>query len=210
MNYTIFYDLETGGLKPEQNDLLTAFFAVVDENMKIVEELNLKLKPDGRLPICEAAALKVNGIDILQHIADPETVTYMEGGNKLAALLKKYLKRKGRYSNLTFGGFNIRGFDNKWLQFHLLDEKTMESLVHYKYLDVMDDIDVLKRHGWLPGTVGNLGSAVDFFGVPKGEAHEAKGDVHMTIGLYKKIKEFMDSKKAGGSGQDLISLLEAE
>lgn len=204
------YDLETGGLEPDEADLLTGYFAMLDEDFKIVDELALKLKPEGRLPVVEAKAMAVNGINIQKHIEDPETVTYAVGAEKLTAMLRKYLKKNGRYSNLLMMGYNIRGFDNRWLNYHLIDKKALETIVHYKCLDVMDDVDVLKRHGWLPPSTGNLGSMVDFFGLPKLKAHDAKNDIVMTIEVYKKIHELMESKKNGGNTQDVISLLESE
>ena len=208
--FYVAYDIESGDLEPEQGDMLSAYFAVLDEEFKILEELDLKLKPEGRLPIANAKALEVNGIDIHKHIADPQTVTYADGQKKLVTMLKKYLKKNGRYSNLIGMGYNIRSFDNRWIQYHLLEKETFNSLIHYKYLDVADEIDVLKRHGWLPPTLGTLGSAVEFFGLPKLEAHIARNDILMTIQVFLKVKELMESKKNGGNTQDLISLLEAE
>lgn len=208
-NFYLAFDTETGGLKPDKADLLTAYFAILDEDFKILEELPLQLKPEGRLPVVETDAMEVNGIDIEKHLADPNTVTYAEGAKKLTALIKKYLKKKGRYSNILSLGYNI-SFDIKWLQHHLINEDAWDSMVHYKNFDVMQDVDVLKRHGWLPPNVGNLKSVVEHFSVPRGEAHTARDDILMTLGVFKKIKELMDSKKNGGAVQDLISLLEAE
>lgn len=207
MNFYLAFDVESGALKPTQGDLLSCFFAILDEDFKILEELPLQLKPEGRLPVAEEGALKVNGIDLKKHIEDPNTITYAEGAKKLTTMIKKYLKKKGRYSNIISLGYNVN-FDIKWVQYHLIDEETWDSMIHYKHLDVMQDVDVLKRHGWLPPTVGNLGSVVEFFGVPKGLAHAAKDDIIMTIEVYKKIHELMESKKNGGNNQDLISLIE--
>lgn len=204
------FDLETGGLDYTKADLLTGYFAMMDEDFKILEELSLKLKPNGRLPVIESRAMETNGIDIEKHLNDPETITYTEGGKKLAALVKKYLKKRGRFSNILAFGYNIAGFDIGWAQHYLVDKQTWDSLIHYKCLDVMQHVDMLKNHGWLPPTVGSLGSMVDFFGVAKGEAHVAKDDIIMTVGVHKKIAELMDSKKNGGNNQDLISLLESE
>ena len=204
------FDLETGGLDWTKTDLLTGYFAMMDENFKIMEDLSLHLKPEGRLPIVEAKAMSTNGIDLEQHLLSPNTITYAEGGKKLASLIKKYLKKNGKYSNIIPLGYNIASFDIPWAQHHLLDKTTWESMIHYKSLDVMHDVDVLKRHGWLPPRAGSLESVVEFFGVPKGEVHVAKDDILMTIGVYNKIRELMESKKNGGNTQDLISLLESE
>lgn len=204
------FDLETGTLQPDRGDLLTGYFAFMDEDFKIIEELSLQLKPEDRLPIAEVKALETNGIDIQKHIEDPNTITYAEGAKKLVSCLKRHLKKKGRYSNIIPFGYNILTFDIPWAQYHLLDKTTWESFIHYKALDVMQHVDMLKSHGWLPPTVGNLSSAVEYFGVAKGEAHIAKDDILMTLGVYLKIRNLMDSKKNSGDNQDIISLLESE
>jgi hypothetical protein len=204
------FDLETGTLSPDQGDLLTGYFAFLDEDLKILEDLSLKLKPEGRAPIADEKALKVNGIDLQKHVADPSTVTYAEGAKKLTALVKKYLKKNGRYSNIIPFGYNILTFDIPWAQYHLLNKTAWESMIHYKSLDVMQQVDTLKDHGWLPPTCGNLGSMIEFFNIAKGELHVAKDDILATIGVYGKIRELMESKKSGGNSQDLIMLLEQE
>lgn len=209
-NYFLAFDLETGDLDPSQGDILTGYFAMLDEDFKILDELSLKLKPEGRLPAATGAALATNGIDLEKHLLDPETITYSEGAKKLTAMVKKYLKKKGRYSNIIPMGYNILTFDIPWAQYHLINKSTWESMIHYKSLDVMQHVDMLKTHGWLPPTVGNLGSMVEYFGVPKGEAHVARDDILMTINVYKSLAALMDSKKGNGSTQDLISILESE
>ena len=208
--YYMAFDLETGTLDPAKGDLLTGYFAMLNEDFKIVEDLSLKLKPEGRLPVADPKALSINGIDLQKHVADPNTITYAEGAKQLTAMVKKYLKKRGKYSNILPMGYNILSFDIGWAQYHLLDKTSWESLMHYKVLDVMQHVDMLKNHGWLPPSVGSLVSMVEFFGVAKAEAHVAKNDILMTIEVYRKIKELMESKKNSGNSQDLISLLEKE
>ena len=206
------FDSETGGLDENSADLLTAYFAIMDEDYKILDELDLKLKPDDRLPIAEAGALKVNGIDIQKHIADPATVTYSEGKKLLTAMIKKYLKKRGRFSNIMPFGYNVP-FDERWCKKHLLPPSEWESMIHYKSVDVMKTVDDLKRFGWFPKELGSLGTVVDYLGIPKRAAHNAKEDTLMTIDVDKKIVEIMKAKKNGGGvteQQDLIALLESE
>ena len=207
--YFLAFDVESGGLNPKKADLLTAFFAILDEDFKILEELPMQLKPEDGVPVVESGAMAVNGIDLEKHLSDPNTVTYSEGSKRLEALIRKYLKKRGKYSNIIAFGYNVM-FDIKWVNHYLIDEDTWNALVHYKAYDVMQDVDVLKRHGWLPPTCGNLGSMVEYFGLPVGEKHVARDDIVMTINVFRKVKEFMDNKKNNGSSQDLISLLEAE
>ncbi len=207
------FDSETGGLDENKADLLTWYGGIMNEDYQILDEVYLKLKPEGRLPIAEAGALKVNGINIQNHLADPETVTYAVGRERVIAMLKKHLKKNGRFSNITPMGYNTP-FDIRWTQKHLLSTEDWLSILHYKVWDVMQDVDFLKRAGWFPKELGSLGTVVDFLGIPKRNAHNAKEDTLMTIDVAKKVMEIMKSKKDGGSsagaGQDLISLLEAE
>ena len=209
-NYYLATDTETGGFNENTADLLTAYFAILDENYQLIEELDLKLKPnDGRLPIAEAGALKVNGINLKAHLEDINTISYKDGAEKVTNLIKKYLKKKGRYSNILLFGYNV-GFDKRWLQKYLIPQDIWESMIHYKDVDVMQAVDFLKRAGWLPKELGTLATVVKYFEISVLNAHTAKGDVLMTIDVEKKLIELMKSKKEGGGSVDLIALLEQE
>lgn len=206
------FDSETGGLNENTADILTLYCAIMDEEYKILDEVNLKLKPDDRLPVAEAGALKVNGINIQAHLADPETVTYTEGRKQLTEMIRRHLKKRGRFSNIRPFGYNVP-FDERWVQKHVLPKEEWLSMLHYKSVDVMNSVDDLKRWGWFPSELGSLGTVVEYLGIPKRAAHNAKEDTLMTIDVDKRILEIMKSKKNGGGTteqQDLISLLEAE
>ncbi len=204
------FDTETGSIRPEAGDLLTFYGAILDEDLKIVDELDLKLKPDGgRLPIAEAQALKVNGIDIKAHLENPATITYSEARTQLVTMLKRYLKKTGRFSNIRAFGYNVP-FDVKWTQHHILSAEEWESILHYKHIDVMQNVDFLKECGWFPQDLGSLGTVVDYLGIPKLSAHNAKEDTLMTIDVYRRLLDIMKDKREGSQPQDLISLLEAE
>jgi DNA polymerase III epsilon subunit-like protein len=211
MNYYLAFDSETGGLNPHTADMLTLYMAIVDEDFRIIEELDLKLKPnDGRLPIAEAEALGINGIDLHKHLADPETISYGEAKEKIVAMIKKYLKKNGRYSNIRALGQNIQ-FDIDYLQKHILPKEEYDKLVHYGKVDTKICVDFLKDAGWFPKDIGNLGSMVSYLGISMGTAHTARADTLATVEVYKKLLELMASKKEGGSQKvDLISMLEAE
>jgi len=214
-NYYLPFDTETGGLDPKTSDLLTFYMAVMDENFKIVDEIDLKLKPDGgRLPIAEAQALKANGINLSEHMANPATITYSEGAVRIKALLKKYLKKNGRYSNLRPMGQNVP-FDLGYTFQYLIPEEEWKTIVHYVLVDTKPIVDFFKDCGWFPKELGSLGSIVEYLGVPKRSAHNAKEDTLMCIDVYKALRALMDSKKNAGASsagpqQDLISLLEME
>lgn len=204
------FDSETGGFNPETADLLTFYMCIMDEDFKLCDELYLKLKPDGgRLPVAEALALKVNGIDLKAHLEDPETIAYSEGRKKLINMLGKYSKRVGKSLNIRPLGYNVP-FDERWTFKHLLPQNEWEKYMHYKRIDVMERVDFLKESGWFPPDLGSLGTVVDFLQLPKRAAHNAREDSLMTVDVYRKLLDLMKAKKDGGSAQDLISLLEAE
>jgi DNA polymerase III epsilon subunit-like protein len=205
-------DTETGGRNPKTTDLLTIYIAVMDAEFKILDELDLKVKPDGgRLPVCEQEALNVNKIDVAKHLADPETITYSEAKVKIVTMLKKHLKKTGRYSNLIPMGHNVP-FDIGYLQHYILPQDEWEKILHYRIVDTMPVVNFLKDCGWFPRELSNLGSVVDYLGVPRRNAHSAKDDTLMCVDSYKAMLAIMASKKEGqvSQQQDLIALLEAE
>jgi len=210
MNYLIPLDSETGGLDEKKADMLTFYMCVVDEDMKIVDELNLALKPnDGRIPVAEAGALRVNGINLQDHLARPDLVTYAEAKVLILHLLKKYLKKNGRWSNLKVLGQNYQ-FDLNFIWEYLIPKDEWSALVHHKGKDTMHWAELFISSGWWPSTAASLGPIVDYLGLPKREAHNAKEDTLMCLDVYKAVLDLMKSKKQNSSGQDIIALLEAE
>lgn len=205
-------DTETGGLDPKLADVLTIYIAVVDENFKVLDEVDLKMKPNDRLPVVEPGAMKVNGIDIQKHLEDPETITYKEAAERISVMLKKHLKKNGRFSNLIPLGHNIP-FDLGFIHQHIMDKHAWEKFAHYRDIDTNPIVWLLKDSGWFPRDLGSLVSVVEYLGIPKRAAHNAKDDTLMCVDVYKKLLEIVRSKKessAGGQQQDLIALLEAE
>lgn len=207
--YILALDSETGGLNPKNSDMLTFYATILDSDLKIVDEIDLKLKPDGRLPVAEAGALRVNGIDIQRHLEDPETITYSQARERFVSFIKKYHKKTGRYNNIRPLGQNV-DFDLSFIWEYLLDRDSWGELIHYSKIDTKLCVDFLKDSEWLPPELGSLGSVVSFFNIPMGKAHTAKYDTLATVEVYKKLLEMMKSKKEGGQSQDLIALLESE
>lgn len=206
------FDTETGGLDPKTSDLLTIYMAVMDENFKLLDEVDLKVKPDGgRLPVCEAGALRVNKIDVAKHLADPATITYSEAKERIVQMLKKHLKKNGRYSNLVPLGHNVP-FDVGYLKHHILPPDEWEKILHYRTIDTSPIVGFLKDAGWFPRELGSLGSIVEYLGVPARPAHNAKEDTLMCVDCYKALLAIMNSKKENQASQqqDLIALLETE
>jgi oligoribonuclease (3'-5' exoribonuclease) len=208
MHY-LWYDTETAGLDPAINPLLTAFFAICDSNLNVIDTLDLKLKPESLAGLTiDKGALEVNKIDIVKHLESPETLTYAQGAIKLAEFLKKH-KIPGKQRSFTQAGHNL-DFDKGFVYQYLFDRKEWEKLVHYRTLDTSAVTTFLKDVGILPDHLGNLSSLVNYFNIPMGEAHTAKDDVFMNIEVYKGVRMLMQRTKVNAinADQDLLSIVE--
>jgi len=209
--YLVGLDCETGGLDPAKADLLTMYMGIVDSDFRVIDELDLRVKPDDRLPIVEAGAMRVNGIDLQKHLADPNTITYSEAYLKVLTFLKKYSQRIGKTLNLSVLGHNVP-FDKGYVNHYILPVDDWNKLLHYDLVDTKAYVRLFKDAGIFPKEIGSLSSLVEFLQVPKRAAHNAKEDTLMTIECYKKLVDMLKGMKAGSGGtkQDLISLLEEE
>jgi len=205
----LFFDLETGGLDKVKNPILTAFFLMLEEDFTIVDELSLKLRPqEGKE--CEPIALEKNGINLEQHLADPETVTVEEGKKRLGAFLVKN-SEKGKRRGIRPHGHNIIKFDEPFLFENLMPEAEWSKQVHYTSMDTKVWMDFLKDAGWLPQDLGTLESVVTYLGLPQREAHTAREDVLMNVDAYRALKSLMEDRKEGSSGKsERLALLETQ
>lgn len=206
MHY-LWFDTETGGLDAEKHTLLTAYFAICNKDLVIIDELYLQLKPEdtSKISVTEGA-MKVNNINLQEHLADPNTLTYEKGKEKLMTMLSKHKIPRKRKSYQPCG-HNI-SFDKNFIWSQLVDQETWESIVHYRDLDTSSVCSFLKDVDILPEDLGQLTSLVEYFELPLGEAHNARGDVLMNIEVYKAIRSLMKIKKEGMVGAVSSSLLE--
>lgn len=209
MHY-LWFDTETGGKNAKIHPLLTAYFAVCDQDHNIIDELSLQLKPaDPSKMVLEQEALDVNKINIPDHLADPNTITYEEGRVKLKTFLVKH-KIKGKRKHYIPAGHNV-AFDKDFVWQWLMPQDEFEEEVHYRTLDTSMITTFLKDIGIFPETLGNLMSLVEYYNLPKKEAHNAKGDVQMNIDVYKSMKAMMKDRKKDmvGGTNSLLEIIEA-
>lgn len=203
--HELWYDLETGGLDRQRHSILTGYWAIYNEQEEKIDELELYLKPDDGNIVADQEALDVTGIDIKSHLEDPRTVSYTVGKQMLLEFLTKH-KIKGKRKHFRPCGQNI-GFDEEFVMAQLVDEEEWRKLVHYRCIDTLQILTFLQACGFLPKELGNLGSQVEYFGVPKGKAHDAKEDIRMTVDCYRAYLRLMKEKKDNISGVQSNSLL---
>jgi hypothetical protein len=169
----------------------------------------MKLKPTNlaTLNVCQEA-MEVTGINLEQHLIDPQTLTYDEGCVKLTLLLEKH-KIKGKRIHYRPCGQNIE-FDINFIKNQLISEQTWSKYVNNKPLDTLRVLTFLQDIGFLPTDLGKLESLVDFFKISKGTAHTAKDDVKMTIEVYKNMRQLVMQLKnnTGGFNSSLLEIIE--
>ena len=213
MNY-LCYDLETGGLDKHKHTITEAFFAIWDEEWNLLDTLHLYLKNDAGEVIGEEAAWKMTGIDPDELLANPDTITYSEGREKLLTMLKKH-KIPRKRNHYQFLGQNIAAFDGPFMeaQGFLTQEHRKKAGIHHNVLDTTIYITWLKKLGILPATVGSLGSLVEYFDLQKREAHRAEDDVYMQKDVYIALCDLIKQMSIGNlnstdSSNDLLKIVE--
>ncbi len=176
----IAVDTETGGLGGDVS-LLTAYLAILDEKLEIIDELDLAVKPDNHVYHVTAEALKINKIDLVKH--EERAISPGKAGELFRELIKKH--SDGGKNKLIPLGHNV-AFDMNKLYDNILSKKEAENFISYRTLDTGSTGRFLIVAGLIPETVtGSLGSYVKHLGVKEREAHTARGDVEMTIDVMK-------------------------
>lgn len=212
MHY-LWSDTETSGKNKLKHKILTVYFAIYNDKLEFMDELDLKVKPDDCKSVedipFQPEALETNGINLEQHINDPETITYSEAKKVIIEFLEKY-KIPNKRKHFRLSGHNVE-FDKQFILEMLVDEDSWEKLVHYNTIDTLRITTFLQDCGFIPADVGSLGSMVEYFGIPMGLAHNAREDIKMTVNLYRAILQMMKEKKnnlSGVSEHSLLSIVE--
>jgi DNA polymerase III epsilon subunit-like protein len=203
--YFVAFDLETGGTDEKKNAILTGYFAILDKDLNLIQDLELYFKPPEHA-VVEAGALEANGINMAQHLARSDLVSYEEGAVKIVDLIKK---NKPKRTKLRIFGYNVL-FDIKFITKSLIDASDWEAITHHVTIDPFNIINFLKDIDFVPQDLGNLSSVVKYFGINEGLFHTARDDVHMTVEVYRKIRSAVSSSKASGNSQemDLLEIIE--
>lgn len=184
MNKYLALDIETGGIGTDKS-LLTAYFQVLDESFNVVDELDLRVKPDDGVYRITAEALGINKINLVEH--DAVAISQSAAGGFLRAFLLKAVPKEGQ--RLIPIGHGV-AFDLQFIHAHLLGKETFQKYTSYRLLDTAAIGQFLKLLLLVPETVsGSLGSFVEFYSIPPGAYHTAKGDTEMTIAVLKAMMQ---------------------
>jgi len=186
----IALDAEMGGIDLKYS-LLQVYLAVLDNNLMLLDDLKLELKPDDGVYIVSGGGMAVNKIDLAKH--DQIAVTYSAG----RSLLGEFLRRTTKASQykLRALGHNVSG-DIRFVWDKIYRREKWESYVSYRQVDTATICQFLKDKGSIPASVdgpegvsGSLMSLVRYFGIPYQEdnLHDAKVDTLLTVEVYKKM-----------------------
>ena len=185
MKYLAF-DVESGGTEIEHS-LLSAYFVVIDEDLKTVYgELDLLVKPDDGNYVVTAQGLEVNKINLIEH--DKVAVTESKAGMLLHDFLKTHVPNGT--IKLTPLGHGI-AFDVKFIKKHLLN-KSFDQYVSYRMLDTSNVIQFMKLTGQVSRDLaGSLSEMATHFGISTitNVPHTAKGDTWMVIEILRKLRD---------------------
>jgi DNA polymerase-3 subunit alpha len=187
-------DAETGGTATK-NSLLTAYFAVMDENKGVIDELQFKLKPKvGTTYNCNPEALRHNGINLQEH--DANAIPMEEG----TALLIDFLARHSGAFKLIPLGQNV-SFDFRFYYEHLLPKA---EFLKYCTEDVEDTLKIaqdLRKSGRLALPSLKLGVMCEHFDIQLANAHSEKDDAIATAMLHTRLVALRDGKAGQKKGE---------
>ena len=206
------FDLETGGFDEHNHTITEGYFAIWDEEWNLLEDCHLYLKNNDGEIFGTQEAFDITGIDPETHLANPATLTYMEGKAELLAMLGRHKipKKRNHYQWL---GQNIAGFDIPFMlaQGFLTKAEIKKAGINHNPLDSTLIVTWLKRLGVLPANVGSISSLIEYFELPSGTAHRAKDDVHMQKDIYRRLCSLisqMTVSNLGSEDSDLLKIVE--
>lgn len=176
----VFHDFETGGW--DGTSILTYYAAITDNEFKVLRDIELKIKPDDGKYIVTAEALAINRIDLLEHWK--KAVPKAEAISQIQHFLRQDYWANG---NIIYhpAGHNVE-FDNLILKNQLLGPEEYRRYFWKHSLDTATLAVLLKNMGKFPSRFEiSLANLAKHYGIDATNAHDAKFDVHLAIGVLK-------------------------
>lgn len=191
MNKYLALDTECGGIGLDKS-LLTAYLAILDENLNTVDYLYLFCCPDDGIYKVEGKAMEINGINLAQH--DKFAKSYKECGT----LLYDFLKKNKGDKQLKPLGHGVK-FDCGRMTGDLVSQGSWDKFVSYRVLDTGTIAGFAIELGLLPVDMNaGLATLSKYFkvGVQPGTGHDAKQDVELSIGVYRELIKLFKNNMA--------------
>lgn len=185
-NYYLAFDCETTGLLPNCN-VLTAYFAILDKKLNLIDELELNIKYN--FYVVYIQAMQVNKIDLIKH---DNTAINKKNANEL---LVKFLSQYPKYKLI---GHNIK-FDIDMLKSNLiLSKEDIEKYFDLKHIyDTYKIAKLLKTQNKINKCQSlSLSKLCYYFDISNNNAdefHTSKYDTLCSIELFKKLIELKNN-----------------
>lgn len=190
MNTYVACDTETGGIGPEA-DLLTAYFGIFDEELNLIAETTIKVRPDteDEFYSVSSKALEINKINLVEHFK------VAKAAKEAASDLYNFLNENttfvaGKRQRLIPIGHNV-AFDIRKVGEKLLSKKTLDMFIGYRVLDTGTLGQFFQMAGLIPKDVSaGLGNLLKHFGLEfEGAAHNERADALACVAIIKKMLE---------------------
>lgn len=189
MNKTVFYDMETTGIDPE-NAAVIQIGAILDVNGEEVDRIDIKLRPHEGANV-DTKALAVTGLTIEELMEDPDRISPKEGYWRFMRFceftpgMRVYAENR-----IHRAGYNILAFDNKMLE--ALGARAGDNYTYAKFhwpgIDVASIACAALRQKRGRMKDFKLMSVARAFDIDTdGQAHDALFDVRVTRDLYYEI-----------------------
>ncbi len=167
-----FIDIETTGLNLLLNEIIEIGCVLTTESLEIIEEFELKIKPE-HIENADPAALKVNHYDANE----------WKSAYPLLKAMKIFSKK---VKDCIMVGHNV-AFDAGFLEY-AFNKTNLTNTMHYHRLDTVS-IAWAKMHNDPKLEHFSLRGLCVLFGIKNERAHTALSDARATYELYKKLME---------------------
>ena len=189
MKYFCF-DTELGGLKKEYS-LLTLYGQILNEELNVLDEIDLKMKPDDGIYRVSAESLKINGINLVEH--DKIAMPLSEASEKF----KNFICRHSMNLNQKIipMGHNI-SLDIKFAKNYLMNSSEWEKHFSYRKVDSHSVAMFLGLSSFLPKYESySLKVLAEHFNLNTSGMHNAQTDVELTVKLIKLMSNTLKETK---------------
>ena len=183
-------DVETGGLYPEKTSLLSMSFAICNiiddiKKINIIDSLTLNVKPDDSVYHVNPSALKINGINLIEH--DKKAIKYSEASSILLHFIEENNNLEESYE-LVPVGYNIM-FDLGFIYKYIINKQDLSNYISYHFIDLASIVNFLLQAGYIDVNSISLKSIAGYLGIKVNISHNAIADVETIIRVFEKLLE---------------------
>lgn len=178
----LWADCETGGTEPK-TDALLQLSAIIEIDGKVIDEIDLKMKP------LKNKAVHKEALD--KQCRTMETIELFDPPIECFNKFYKFLQRepKSKSNRFIVAGYNVDfdlRFINQWFRDISGGPYKFWDYLQFSPIDVLPDLRTMRHVGLIKTPDTKLESVCKFFGIEL-EAHDAMSDIRATRTLTKRV-----------------------